>query len=77
MRATLNIPDELIRKVQEITGKKSKTGAIVAVMEEFVQQKKIDELLSLRGKLVIDYDWEQAENDEMRAAESREKYGEH
>ncbi|HMB15280.1 MAG TPA: type II toxin-antitoxin system VapB family antitoxin [Pelovirga sp.] len=77
MRATLNIPDELIRKVQEITGKKSKTGAIVAVMEEFVQQKKIDELLSLRGKLVIDYDWEQAENDELRAAESREKYGEY
>lgn len=41
MRATLNIPDELIKQVQELTGKKSKTGAIVAVMEEFVQRKKM------------------------------------
>ena len=76
MRATLNIPDELIKQVQELTGNKSKTGAIVAVMEEFVQRKKIDELLALRGKLAIDFDWERAEQDEMRAAESRETYGE-
>lgn len=75
MRATLNIPDDLMKQVQKITGQKSKTGAIVAVMEEYVRQQKIDQLLALRGKLAIDFDWEKAEQEEMRAAESREQYG--
>jgi hypothetical protein len=75
MRATLNIPDELIREVQAISGEKSKTRAIVAVMEEYVRAKKVEQLLALRGKLHIDYDWEKAEDDELLAAEEREYYG--
>jgi metal-responsive CopG/Arc/MetJ family transcriptional regulator len=75
MRATLNIPDELIREVQALSGEKSKTRAIVAVMEEYVRSKKVEQLLALRGKLQIDYDWEKAENDELLVAENRESYG--
>lgn len=75
MRATLNIPDELIREVQALTGEKSKTGAIIAVMEDYVRKKKVEQLLALRGKIRIDYDWEKAEAAEMRAAEERERYG--
>jgi len=75
MRATLNIPDDLIREVQAISGEKSKTRAIVAVMEEYVRTRKVEQLLALRGKLHIDYDWEKAEGDELRAAEERESYG--
>lgn len=76
MRATLNIPDELIREVQAISGEKSKTKAIITVMESYVKQKKMEQLLALRGKIRIDYDWEKAEADEMKAAEEREGYGE-
>ena len=75
MRATLNIPDELIREVQALTGEKSKTGAIIAVMEDYVRKKKVEQLLALRGKIRIDYDWEKAEVAEMQAAEERERYG--
>jgi hypothetical protein len=75
MRATLNIPDELIREVQALTGEKSKTGAIIAVMEDYVRKKKVEQLLALRGKIRIDYDWEKAEAAEMQAAEERERYG--
>lgn len=75
MRATLNIPDDLIREVQAISGEKSKTRAIVAVMEEYVRTRKVEQLLALRGKLHIDYDWEKAEGDELLAAEERESYG--
>ena len=46
MRATLNIPDELLSGVQKITGEKSKTKAIIIAMNEFVRQKKIKELLN-------------------------------
>ncbi len=71
MRATLNIPDELLSKVQEITKEKSKTKAIVTAMEEFVRQKKINELIELRGKIDIDYDWEKEEELEMKHQEER------
>lgn len=75
MRATLNIPDELIQEVQRFSGVKSKTKAIVTVMEEYVKRKKLEDLLALRGKLAIDYDWRREEDVEMKAAEERERYG--
>lgn len=73
MRATLNIPDELISKVQKISGEKSKTKAIVTAMQEYLRQKRIKELISLRGKIKIDYDWKKEEEREMKAQKKRER----
>lgn len=75
MRATLNIPDELIAEVQKLSGVKSKTGAIITVMEEYVRKRKMADLLALRGKIRVDYDWEAEEQEELKAAEERERYG--
>jgi metal-responsive CopG/Arc/MetJ family transcriptional regulator len=75
MRATLNIPDELIDEVQRLSGQKTKTQAIVTVMEDYVRRRKMEDLLALRGKISIDYDWEQEEEAELKAAEERESYG--
>jgi metal-responsive CopG/Arc/MetJ family transcriptional regulator len=75
MRATLNIPDELIDEVQRLSGEKTKTQAIVTVMEDYVRRKKMEDLLALRGKISIDYNWEQEEETELKAAEERERYG--
>ncbi len=75
MRATLNIPDELISEVQRLSGQKSKTGAIVTVMEEYVRRRRMEDLLALRGKVQIDYDWQREEEREIAAAEERERYG--
>ena len=74
MRATLNIPDELIDEVQRLSGQKTKTQAIVTVMEDYVRRKKMENLLALRGKINIEYDWEQEEDAELKAAEERESY---
>ena len=74
MRATLNIPDELLDDVQSLSGEKSKTRAIVVAMEDFVRRRRMESLISLRGKVAIDYDWEAAEQEELRAAEEQEKY---
>lgn len=74
MRATLSIPDELINEVQSLTGQKSKTGAIIHVMEEYVRRKKVDALLALRGKVTVEYDWQAEEERELKAAEEREAY---
>ena len=73
MRATLNIPDDLISKVQKLSGEKSKTKAITTAMQEYIRRKKIQELISLRGKIKIDYDWEREEDLEVEAQKGREK----
>lgn len=75
MRATLNIPDELIGEVQRLSGEKTKTQAIVTVMEDYVRRKKMEDLLALRGKISIDYNWEREEETELKAVEERERYG--
>jgi len=73
MRATLNIPDDLLSEVQKLTGEKSKTRAITIAMKEYVRQKRIKELLALRGKIQIDYDWKKEEELEMKAQKKREE----
>ncbi len=74
MRATLNIPDNLISEIQQLSGQKSKTKAIITVMEDYVRRQRMQALLDLRGKVRIEYDWEQEENLELKAAEERERY---
>jgi hypothetical protein len=73
MRATLNIPDDLIAEVQKISGEKSKTKAITTAMQEFIRRKKIEELIALKGKVRIDYNWEKEEQLELKAQRKREK----
>lgn len=53
----------------------SKTGAIVAVMEEYVRRRRMEDLLALRGKVQIDYDWQREEELEMAADAERERHG--
>jgi hypothetical protein len=73
MRATLNIPDELIAEVQNITGAKSKTKAVVTAIQEFIRKKRMEQLLALKGRIEIDYDWEREEKRELEAQKKRER----
>ncbi len=72
MRATLNIPDGLIAEVQRLSGQRSKTAAIVTVMEEYVRRRKMEEILALEGKIDIDNNWEAEE--ELELAAEKERY---
>jgi metal-responsive CopG/Arc/MetJ family transcriptional regulator len=76
MRATLNIPDDLLSEVQKISKEKSKTKAIVTAMESYVRDGKMTELLALRGKMTINYDWRTEEKIELQAREERDRYNE-
>jgi Arc/MetJ family transcription regulator len=73
MRATLNIPDDLLAEVQKITGEKSKTKAITIAMREYIRQKKIKELLSLKGKIQIEDVTEELEKLELEEMEEDDK----
>ena len=73
MRATLNIPDDLLSEVQKISGEKSKTKAIITALEEFIRQKKIKELIALRGKIQIEDVSEELEKLEMEEMKENDK----
>ena len=73
MRATLNIPDDLIEKVQKLSGEKSKTKAITVAMQEYIRQKKAKELLALKGTMSLAFDWKAAEEKELKTQQKREK----
>jgi len=72
MRTTLIIPDDLMHKVSRISGEASKTKAVVAAMESYVKLKSREAILSLRGTLVLDYEWERLEEEELRGQRQRE-----
>jgi len=74
MRATLNIPDQLLEEVQKLSHERSKTKAIIKAMESYVREKKLEALTALRGKLDIEYDWEREEERELTLQEERENY---
>lgn len=73
MRATLNIPDELIVETQKISGQKSKTKAITIALREFIKNKQLAKLVALKGKLNLDYEWEAEEKRELSAQRKRGK----
>ena len=72
MRTTLIIPDDLMVKVSRLSGEASKTKAVVAAMEIYVKLKSREELLALRGKIHLDFDWERCEEEELRCQKQRE-----
>ena len=43
------------------------------MMEENARSKKMENLLALRGRISIDYDWEREEEAELKATEDRER----
>lgn len=56
MRTTIDIPEEILTEAMQLAGIKTKTGAIVLSLQEFINHKKIEKLRGLRGKINLDID---------------------
>ena len=54
MRTTLNLKEELIEKAVVLSGAKNRSQAINKILEEYVKQKQIKNVLALKGKLHLD-----------------------
>lgn len=65
MRATLNIPDRLIDDLVKETKAKNKTQAITLAIEDYLQKKRLEKLLSLQGKLDLEDNWREMEDLEL------------
>ncbi|NQU65669.1 MAG: type II toxin-antitoxin system VapB family antitoxin [SAR324 cluster bacterium] len=65
MRTTLNLNEEVINQVIEITGIRNKSKAINNVLTEYVQDKQIKKLLKMKGNLHLDDNWKKLREMEL------------
>ena len=69
MRTTLDIDVELLDKVVEATGEKTKGKAVNAALKEYIRRKHVQELIDSWGKIIVDdYSEEALKLDEERRA---------
>lgn len=54
MRTTLNLKKEVIEKAVALSGAKNRSQAINIILEEYVKQKQVKNLLGLKGKLHLE-----------------------
>jgi hypothetical protein len=73
MRTTINIKPGLLEEAERLAGEKSASVVVNQALEEFVQARLVEELLSLRGKVRLSLDWRQMEEEEMAEFEATSK----
>jgi Arc/MetJ family transcription regulator len=56
MRTTLDVDEELLEKVEELTGEKSPSKAVNRALEEFIRQRRVKKLLAGLGTWDLDLD---------------------
>ena len=68
MSTTLDLSEDLIRELMDITDARTKTGALEEAIREFIRRKNIEKLRSLRGKIQLADNWR-----ELREIENKER----
>ena len=57
MRTTLNLDQDVIEQVMQLTGLKNKSQAVNRVLESFVYRQKKQNILKMKGKLDLENNW--------------------
>jgi Arc/MetJ family transcription regulator len=73
VRTTLDLSDDLMKRLLRATRAKTKTAAVEAAIEDFLRRQAVEELIALSGKVQLDLDWRKMEAEELRDA--RRLYG--
>lgn len=50
-RTVIDIEDEMMKKAQRLTGMKKKVDIVNFAIKQLVEQKEIEKILNLRGKI--------------------------
>jgi len=56
MRTTVDLDEELLEEVEELTGEKSLSKAVNKAMSEYVRAARLKNLLALKGKVDLNLD---------------------
>jgi Arc/MetJ family transcription regulator len=65
MRTTLDIKSDVLEEVIKITGAKNKSKAVKQALEQFVRERQVRKLLSLKGKLHLEETWKKLREMEL------------
>ena len=71
MKATLNIPDTIIKDAQKYSDQKNRTALIIKALEEYTRLLKREKLLSFKGRNVLS---DSFDIEKLRQQESDEVY---
>jgi len=58
MRTTLNLDDELVKNVMNMTNESNRSEAIRVALAAYIKMKNKEKLLALRGQVDIEDNWE-------------------
>jgi len=56
VRTTLDLPEELLAEAMEVSHQRTKTGVIIAALEDLVRKSRLRSLKRFKGKLDLDVD---------------------
>lgn len=73
MRTTLNIDEKLIEEITVVTGERNKGKAVNKALEEYVRNKRLQELKALAGHIDIVDNLDELE--ELELEELKRLYG--
>lgn len=66
MRTTVDIARGLLEEVVRLTGEKSKSKALSKALDEYIRNKRIDELRAMLGTMELADNWYQLRHLEPR-----------
>ncbi|MBI4299287.1 MAG: type II toxin-antitoxin system VapB family antitoxin [Chloroflexi bacterium] len=66
MRTTLEVNENLLEDVVKLTGEKAKSKAVNKALKEYVRHKRIEELISMLGKIDLVDNWYELRHMEPR-----------
>ena len=65
MRTTLEIDEAILKEVSHLTGLGNKSKAVTHALTAYIQERKIERLIALLGKVDIESDWRNLRDGEL------------
>jgi metal-responsive CopG/Arc/MetJ family transcriptional regulator len=54
MRATVTIEKDVLDELVKATGAKTRSAAVRKIIDEYLRERKVDNIMSMKGKLSFD-----------------------
>jgi Arc/MetJ family transcription regulator len=66
MRSTVTIEKDVLDELVTATGAKSKSAAVKVIIDEYLRKRKVDNIMSMKGKLTFDLTADEIRHNELR-----------
>jgi hypothetical protein len=60
MKMSLNIPEDLIKRAMSLAKHRTKTETVIVALQEYIRQRKTEQILEYQGKLQFEDAWEKS-----------------